>query len=163
MRILPLITGTIVTSAIASEVSTYAWHRWGCHTKELIIPYVAHEMHHMMRDWNANADFIIASIITIAVSFVTICIAKYIGWKNAMTCAVTVCIVFSFYAIVKNRLHAAYHVPHHTLNNFEWFREWKRLHQIHHERPTKNFAISCFSIDKLFGTFDDGHDNEKPT
>lgn len=53
-------------------------------------------------------------------------------------------------------LHRQYHVRGVWWERFAWFREKRRLHFVHHQRPHKNFAIVEYSWDLLFGTFDDG-------
>lgn len=150
-----LIGVTAIASALAAEVSTYAWHRWGCHTKTIGIIHVSHDRHHTMHDRSAIIDFIIASIITIMLTLVIQIITRKIPWKYITMCTTTACFVFSLYVVYKQYIHSAYHTSDHSLNKFAWFRRWKRLHQIHHEHPDKNFAISCFTIDKMFGTFAD--------
>ncbi len=51
-------------------------------------------------------------------------------------------------------LHRQYHVRGVWLERFEWFREKRRLHFVHHKRPRRNYAIVEYGWDRLFGTFD---------
>lgn len=53
-------------------------------------------------------------------------------------------------------LHRQYHVRGCWWERFAWFREKRRLHFVHHQKPQKNFAIVEYSWDLLFGTFEDG-------
>lgn len=53
-------------------------------------------------------------------------------------------------------LHRQYHVRGVWWERFAWFREKRRLHFVHHQRPHKNFAIVEYSWDLFFGTFDGG-------
>ena len=52
-------------------------------------------------------------------------------------------------------LHRQYHVRGVWLERFEWFREKRRLHFVHHKRPRRNYAIVEYGWDRLFGTFED--------
>jgi sterol desaturase/sphingolipid hydroxylase (fatty acid hydroxylase superfamily) len=52
-------------------------------------------------------------------------------------------------------LHRQYHVRGVWFERFRWFREKRRLHFLHHERPQKNYAIVEYVWDRLFGTFTD--------
>ena len=52
-------------------------------------------------------------------------------------------------------LHRQYHVRGVWFERFHWFREKRRLHFLHHERPRKNYAIVEYVWDRLFGTFTD--------
>jgi sterol desaturase/sphingolipid hydroxylase (fatty acid hydroxylase superfamily) len=53
-------------------------------------------------------------------------------------------------------LHRQYHVSAVWWERFAWFREKRRLHFLHHQKPHKNFAIVEYSWDLLFGTLDEG-------
>ncbi len=51
-------------------------------------------------------------------------------------------------------LHRQYHVRGVWLERFQWFREKRRLHFVHHKRSRRNYAIVEYVWDRLFGTFD---------
>ena len=51
-------------------------------------------------------------------------------------------------------LHRQYHVRGVWLERFEWFREKRRLHFVHHKRSRRNYAIVEYGWDRLFGTFE---------
>ena len=51
-------------------------------------------------------------------------------------------------------IHDSYHVKDHWLNQYEWYTENKKYHYIHH-LDNKNYGITTYIFDHLFGTFSD--------
>jgi hypothetical protein len=54
---------------------------------------------------------------------------------------------------LNGKLHECFHIKDHWLNKYKLFREWKRLHWLHHKYPKMNHGIIWFIPDKVFGTF----------
>ena len=48
--------------------------------------------------------------------------------------------------------HRAFHLPHHWLQNYTWFRNLTHLHDIHHYENA-NYGIVLFFMDRVFGTY----------
>ncbi|MEK6822545.1 MAG: sterol desaturase family protein [Nanoarchaeota archaeon] len=53
--------------------------------------------------------------------------------------------------LIGEYFHRAFHVRHHWLQRFAWFRRLVMLHDIHHTGPY-NYGIVFFWMDRLFGT-----------
>lgn len=52
-------------------------------------------------------------------------------------------------------LHQQYHLSGSFLNRFAWFRRKQRLHLVHHQHATSNYAIIEYKLDRLMGTYAD--------
>ena len=135
------------------EFGSYFHHRWGSHNHKLRVNRT-HSLHHMTWNYNkehkAYEDFIWVAA-ALAIIGVSMCILNYfINCPLVLGTSFSTMCIFSLY---KAYIHAAYHTPKNMLNEYKFFREWKRLHDVHHRRPTKNYSISWFYPDKLFGTF----------
>lgn len=50
-------------------------------------------------------------------------------------------------------IHYATHITDHWLGYFKIFREWQRLHILHHHFMDTNYGIISFLWDKAFGTY----------
>jgi sterol desaturase/sphingolipid hydroxylase (fatty acid hydroxylase superfamily) len=51
-------------------------------------------------------------------------------------------------------IHDSYHIKNHWLNKYKWYRTNKKYHYIHH-LDNKNYGITTYIFDYLFGTFSD--------
>lgn len=72
-----------------------------------------------------------------------------------------------YVAVTGEVLHSSYHLYddalshpesltlHRLLVGWPWFRRYQHLHDIHHARPGTNFGFFDFTMDRLFGTFED--------
>jgi sterol desaturase/sphingolipid hydroxylase (fatty acid hydroxylase superfamily) len=52
-------------------------------------------------------------------------------------------------------LHVQYHLKDSPLKRYHWFQTKRRLHLLHHEDMTRNFAVVEFVWDRLMGTYQD--------
>ena len=52
-------------------------------------------------------------------------------------------------------IHMQMHLSTSRLAAFNWFKNMRKLHAIHHRRMHKNFGLTNFTFDRLFGTFAD--------
>lgn len=155
------IIGRIVLTACLtvgySEVFSYLWHRFASHNSILSAKGISdtHRHHHIQYDRDKNhkafEDFIWVGMGLSILICLWAVIKQIIDVPDEIVyTSVVVSILFSLW---KCFIHAAYHSDKHFMNRFEFFREWKRLHILHHNNPKSNFAISGFTTDKLFGTF----------
>ena len=140
-----------------SELLAYCWHKFGAH--EDIIPEMfkvqeSHLKHHTIVDDSAYDDFMYILIFLIVYTFLLIYLIKI----QMITYLLASCIYFpvlmaSFWNFY---IHSAYHSENHWLNEYEWFRNDKRIHFQHHRNPTTNYGISTHFSDVIFDTFDYG-------
>lgn len=143
----------IILLVVIAEVFSYLWHRWAAHTD--IIPglHDTHRIHHQAGvDYHtAGGDFIwiigLVLILTLGLS-----LGVYWGFFTTTFVVVTIIIVLLVF-LTNYYIHASYHKPGHWLNNYQWFRDHKVYHLLHHQHPDKNFGIVTFYPDQFGGTF----------
>ena len=136
---------------IISEFGAYVWHRWAAHTD--ILPYVSetHDVHHEIKDDVDLRDYLYICIIMIIFAIVLASLFTFniisFGTYLLLYTPVLIVFVWNWY------IHWAYHTPDHWLNNFEWFKNDKKIHFQHHINQNVNYGIASHYTDKLFGTF----------
>lgn len=72
---------------------------------------------------------------------------------------ILVLIEMLFIGWLHDYLHDAFHISNHWLNRFDTFKKWVKLHFQHHVNMSTNYGIFTFFLDKLFGTFSNGNQN----
>ena len=147
-----LYTGIGIGLVFVSEIGGYLWHRYGAHTN--ILPFVknTHEIHHTIIDDEAHDDFFYICIL-LSIYLVFLIYLYYLTYISLILLTVLYLAVF-FPFIWSWFIHSAYHIENHWLNEYEWFRNDKRIHFKHHDDPTKNYGIATHFTDELLGTFD---------
>ena len=149
-------SGICLGVVILSEVGAYCWHRWGSHTN--IIPIISvkktHDIHHTIIDDKAEGDFFYILILLILYFNLLLLLYMYL-YINTIVFLILYIPVLSIF-IYNYYIHSAYHEENHWLNEYEWFRNDKRIHFQHHEDPTKNFGIATHYTDIILDTFDYG-------
>ena len=142
----------IPVTIILSEIGAYAWHRWGAHTNILEVVKKTHDIHHEVIDDKAEGDFFYVCLLLFL--YFNILLVLYIYTY------ITALLFFALYFPVlliffwNFYVHAAYHIENHWLNEYEWFRNDKRIHMHHHADPTKNFGIATHYTDLILNTYD---------
>lgn len=143
---------TIIITIFIGEILGYFWHRIGTH-KDIIPPVrKTHRIHHQhdIVGHEANEDFFWTFLLTIIFGgFLVLSVLLGLPLVIALTMFITLNLMFIWNWYV----HAAYHIPDHFLNKFEWFKRDKKIHLEHHYDPKVNFAIASHFPDKLFGTY----------
>lgn len=147
-----LITYTIAV-ALATEVFGYFWHRYGAHADYVPGIHDTHRIHHM-RDVNSDSlddDFIWTMLLMIMFELIMV-IGVITGIIPPLLAIITITV--SLAVLWWNWwIHNAYHQPNHWLESYEWFRQEKRRHYVHHYQPTRNYGIASHFIDRLMGTW----------
>lgn len=144
-------TGLCVGLVLASEVGGYFWHRWGAHTHILPPVKKTHDIHHTDIEDKADGDF--AYIAGMLIIYLIILIYLYkLSYINPQLFAIlylSVCVpsIWSWY------IHRAYHIDDHWLNEYDWFKQDKRIHMQHHVNPNENYGIASHFTDEILGTF----------
>lgn len=103
---------------------------------------------------NTVIIFGIASIPLLALPVVI----HFLGWMSSPLMFVTLgeMLLLGF---LHDYLHDAFHITNHWLNRYSIFKKWVKLHIYHHVNMQANFGIFTFFLDKLFGTFSNGNQN----
>lgn len=140
-----------------SEFLGYCWHRWGTHQD--IIPTAlgiqsSHLYHHMTTDDSAYGDFIYILVFLIFYFILILYLVQkdIISLKLGFIIYLPIFII-SFYNYY---VHAAYHCENHWLNQYDWFRNDKKIHFQHHRNPETNYGIVTHFSDIILETFDYG-------
>ena len=58
----------------------------------------------------------------------------------------------SIHVYMISYIHDSYHVKNHWLNKYNWYKKNKKYHYIHH-LDNKNYGITTYIFDRVFGTF----------
>ena len=147
----PLIALGVV---FASEIAAYFWHRIFAHTDTITLVKEMHDVHHNVIDDQAHGDFIYVCGLLVAYFcfLLTLYFYYYINVYMLLTLYIPAVCVFVYNYLI----HAAYHIENHWLNNYEWFRQDKRIHFAHHDNPECNYGIATHYSDIIFDTFDYG-------
>lgn len=157
---------TIMITILFGEVISYLHHRFVSHDLRTGSVHQTHKAHHVMwkndKEHKAYEDFAwVALVLIFAGLFLSLrknvkgLVPDYIYGIIPDHILYTVFGTMIVFSVYKAYIHAAYHTPGHYLNRFELFREWKRLHELHHINPKCNYSISCYSTDIFFETFMD--------
>lgn len=144
----------IVSVIILSELAAYFWHRIASHS-DLVLSNIhdTHRIHHTSDlKHQANEDFlwIIIGLIGLYIVFL---IGFSLGIFNLPTAIIIPTVITSIFACTWY-VHSAYHIEDHWLNKYDWFKNNKARHFIHHDLPDKNYGIITQIPDMLFGTFE---------
>ena len=154
MFVFLLIILTIIITIFLGEILGYFWHRIGTH-KDIIPPVRnTHRTHHEhdLTGHEANEDFFWTFILVSTFGgLLTLSVLVGLPLAIALTMFITLALMF----VWNWYIHAAYHIPDHYLNKFEWFQNDKKIHYEHHFDPKCNFAIASHFPDRLFGTYKD--------
>ncbi len=139
------------------EVAGYLWHRYieheGMAGKAV---QVSHVRHHE-RDYPAD---------DLRPDKVKYTSAQSWSWYVLTVILIVLALIiiprpYSFFTIVGGLVyakfvvsyfHKAFHLPHHWLQQYAWFKHLTKLHDIHHYRVA-NYGIVFFFMDRLFGTY----------
>jgi sterol desaturase/sphingolipid hydroxylase (fatty acid hydroxylase superfamily) len=163
---------TIIAIGFLVELLGYLWHRFCAHLGYAgdIIRKPHFEHHEIYYPHNNMETFIyrvkgflkgdswpwfvpILSIYTVVL---------YLWWKQIinkkMLITITIWMMFHIYLI--SYIHDSYHIQNHWLNRFDWYRENKVCHNLHHYYNC-NYGISNYSMDRLFGTLITKYNNPK--
>lgn len=62
--------------------------------------------------------------------------------------------LMSLHLVVISYIHDSYHIKNHWLNKYNWYKNHKKYHHIHH-LDDKNYGITNYFYDHLFNTFSD--------
>ena len=111
-----------------------------------------HKIHHEgpLTD-EAHLDFLwILMFFAIVVLFFSI--ICYYNYLPIIPVFIGIATMFSIF-LLNWYIHTTYHQENHWLSQFEWFKEAKRKHLIHHYRPRKNYGILTQIGDVLFGSY----------
>lgn len=147
---------------VGSEFISYGWHRLASHNKHphnFIRP--THHKHHVLFNMGddshkAYEDFGWIAIALIAAGIVIFGIWDLLFKFSSLLAYLTLTVYLTCVAhsIWKTYIHGAYHTKNHWMEKYAFFREWKRLHLIHHDDPSCNYSISWFIPDYVFGTLE---------
>eukprot|EP00940_MAST-03C_sp_MAST-3C-sp2_P003418 g3418.t1 len=84
---------------------------------------------------------------------ILILVVGFIVFKTSLLTLGFVFVLFLVVSIVGNALHMSFHVRGFHLEKFEWYRELRALHYIHHLGDMKsNLAMLNLGMDGLFGS-----------
>jgi sterol desaturase/sphingolipid hydroxylase (fatty acid hydroxylase superfamily) len=93
--------------------------------------------------------FVIPSIFMLAIPVVLGAVGVVAWWLTGVMVAEMLMIGW-----LHDTIHDAFHLTGHPLNKWRAFREWNRLHFVHHQDMSRNYGIFGFGFDKVFGTFE---------
>lgn len=150
-----VISTTIVLTILAGEVVSYLHHRFTSHKDWPGLGPVraTHRAHHQIwfkdKEDRAYEDFIWVALV-LGLMWSSFFLVRGFIASNLLALVLVTSTLFSLY---KAWIHGAYHTPGHFLLRYSWFRRWKRLHEIHHVNPKKNFSLSWFKVDQWLGTY----------
>jgi len=146
-----IIYPTIFISLVfLSEIGGYFWHKYVAHS----LPFVkdTHDIHHNIIDDQAHGDFVyICFLLVLYLSALL-----YLYYKTYITLALLL-ILFTgvfFPFLWSYYIHTCYHIENHWLNEYEWFRNDKRIHMQHHINPQTNYGIATHFTDEILNTFE---------
>ena len=146
---------------LLTEFVGYVWHRYVNHIGYLgdtirITHYCHHEEIYPHNDmisdeYKTSHDtwpWFIPLILFGYIPLHTLYKKKYLHYHIYMMCVFQI----TFHIYVISYIHDSYHVRDHWLNQYQWYTENKKYHYIHH-LDNKNYGITTYIFDKLFGTF----------
>ena len=129
----------------------YLIHRHTMHKRNSWLPsWIFHdhsiEHHHMERN-DINIDLPLYFHILVGSPLI---IASYF---ISLPCLLTLLAVFMYHSYVWTKLHRGIHdLENNWLMKTNYFKRAKRHHELHHERPGKNFGVVFLWTDSLFRT-----------
>lgn len=140
----------ICVMVISVEIFSYLWHRVIAHEDYVEEIHITHRAHHQDKNIDADEDFIWLLFLLILFELVIgiLLLFNIITFDFAIVTVITAACVFFWNWFV----HRSYHNENAWLNKFQWFREDKARHFIHHDDPSKNYGIASSFMDKIFST-----------
>ena len=129
----------------------YLIHRYTMHKKKWWLPeWVFHdhaiEHHHLERN-DINIDLPLHYHLTIGAPLLLL--ASFISFS----CFCSLLLVFMFHSYTWTKLHRGIHdLEDNWLKKTSYFKRAKKHHELHHERPGKNFGVVFLWTDRIFGT-----------
>jgi sterol desaturase/sphingolipid hydroxylase (fatty acid hydroxylase superfamily) len=142
----------IISVIIGAEVFAYLWHRYGAHDNYIPGIKNTHDIHHIMdHTHEANEDFIWILLLMILFEL-GLGIGVMIGIVNGVLAIITI-VIASIVFWWNWWIHRAYHQSDHWLNMYDWFKNEKNRHYIHHSQPNKNYGIASHFTDRVMGTW----------
>jgi sterol desaturase/sphingolipid hydroxylase (fatty acid hydroxylase superfamily) len=153
---------TIIVAFIFSTLIGHILH-WSLHKKWTGRLKRSHMSHHLIMypPHNLSSDVYKSSgkdssvIIFTLAALIIMCITTLVSLLllHSISIMITNIIVITTNGLLHNYIHDSFHLNKSWLDKFEYYKEIKRLHYIHHTNMKKNFGIFSFFYDKLFGTF----------
>lgn len=160
MNILLALVVVVLTFLIGS---TAGWVvHWLLHTELFKNLAKGHKVHHELytpADFESeeyrsagkdNSSFVFIPILTITILLFFFPIAYL---TNSWWIYLFVVAEGALVGYLNDKIHDAFHLTNHWLNQYLWFRKLKKLHLIHHVDPKFNHGIIWFGADKIFGTY----------
>jgi sterol desaturase/sphingolipid hydroxylase (fatty acid hydroxylase superfamily) len=155
--ILLMIVCFALVGPLVIEVAGYLWHRYVEHEgKAGKTVQIKHVQHHQ-KDYptsnlrpNAKKYRSAHSWSWYVLTVILIVLALIIIPRPYSYAAILGGLIYAKFVV--SYCHKAFHLPHHWLQKYAWFRQLTRLHDIHHYEVA-NYGIVFFFMDKLFGTY----------
>ena len=154
---------TIITMLFLVELTGYLWHRFVNHLGYLgdkirVSHYCHHEIIYPSDDMFSD-EYITAHdswpwLIPLVVFGYIPLIMLYRMKKLSKLLVIISLIQISIHIKIISYIHDSYHVNNHWLNQYEWYVKNKKHHHIHH-LDNKNYGITSYFFDHVFGTFSD--------
>ena len=152
----------IIFLALIIEFIAYFWHRIISHSDFIYNLHLIHGIHHQdSKDLDPldslDSDDLYDDFIQIKACLIIfeVCLGLFISifpmfQRIGLITAIVAFVMFTW----EWWIHTAYHDETHWLNTFEWFKQAKNLHFIHHEDTNRNFGIITHIYDIVFQTYD---------
>ena len=148
---------TLISGWYIYHLIEYAFHKLGHYNHPYNYIYYLHKLHHtnypmwdlISPEYRGRKEGLIAY--SIPSIFVSITLYLFLSYRTFIVIVVElVCLM-----IISDIIHTQIHTSNSWLERFDWFKENRRLHFIHHRRLDKNlsFAGLSHSVDKTLGTF----------
>lgn len=152
-----MLTCFVLIGPLVIEVAGYLWHRFIEHEGKAGKAIQEKHVQHHEEDYPTHA---------LRPDMGTYKSAHSWSWYVLTVILIVMALViiprpYSYFAIlggliyakfVVSYFHKAFHVPHHWLQKYAWFRKLTELHDIHHYQVA-NYGIVFFFMDRLFGTY----------
>ena len=133
------------------SVLEYSIHRYTMHNKKRFLPdwiFFDHAiLHHKNGRNDINIDLPIYN--HLIVGFPLIVGAYMISYSSlsALLC------IFAFHSYTWTKVHRGIHgLEKNWLMKTKYYKKAKEHHELHHDRPGKNFGVVFLFTDRLFGT-----------
>lgn len=147
----------VLVGPLVIEVAGYFWHRFVEHEGVAGSTIQQQHIQHHQEDYPTNNlrpnskrykhakswSWYVLTVILIGLALLII------PWPYSFATILGGLIYAKF---VVSYFHRAFHLPHHWLHKYNWFRNLTKLHDIHHYQVA-NYGIVFFFMDRLFGTY----------
>jgi sterol desaturase/sphingolipid hydroxylase (fatty acid hydroxylase superfamily) len=137
----PALVGWAFAGLVSWSAIEYALHRFVLHGLQPFRGW--HSEHHERPQALICAPTILSAALIGALVFLPVLLIGNLWHACALTLGVLVGYVA--YAIT-------HHATHHWRTEQEWLKRRKRLHAIHHHRPTACYGVTTVAWDHVFGT-----------